>query len=196
MSTETHVVHLHFHMHNFVINRDFLFSRQNPIADGAWHAVAWDYHSVFLVAGPLLEGLKGKASVEHAGGREEHHGGVSFQTRLVVLADMGEIKHVFFDEGLLNFFVGPVDEKLVVEVCFLGQASREVNRILQPCPIPIRLQKDAQFLGTPERKNWDQHFSAFFQSGVHLFEELTFSRPLTVSNRGGIRRFSQHYIRP
>jgi hypothetical protein len=43
---------------------------------------------------------------------------------------MGEVEHVLFDKCLLDLLVGPVDEKLVVEVCFLGQASTEINWVV------------------------------------------------------------------
>ena len=60
---------------------------------------------------------------------------------------MREVEHVFANESLLDLFIGPVDEQLVIEVCLLSQASGEVNWVLEASTIPIRLKQNAKFLG-------------------------------------------------
>lgn len=60
---------------------------------------------------------------------------------------MREVEHIFANESLLDLFIGPVDEQLVIEVCLLSQASGEVNWVLEASAIPIRLKQNAKFLG-------------------------------------------------
>jgi len=53
---------------------------------------------------------------------------------------MAEIKHVALNKCFLYLFVGPVDEKLVVEICLFGQSSTEVDRILETSSVPVGLK--------------------------------------------------------
>lgn len=56
---------------------------------------------------------------------------------------MRKVKHVLLDERLFYLFVGPVDEKFVVEISFLCKATREIDRVLQSSAIPVCFEKDA-----------------------------------------------------
>jgi len=120
MRTEAHVVDLHLDVHDFIINRDLLLAAEDFVTDSAWHAVAWDDNRVFLKRSPFFKCLQAQAAMEHTRGCEEDHRFVYLEHGLVELADVAEVEHVLFNESLLDFFVGPVDEELVVEVRLLG----------------------------------------------------------------------------
>ena len=73
---------------------------------------------------------------------------------------MGEVKHVFLDECLLDLFISPINEQLVVEVCLLCETAREVYRILESCTVPVCFQQDAQLLGPTQSEDRNQDFSS------------------------------------
>ena len=60
---ETHIVDLHLDVHDFVINRDFLLSAEDLVANCARHAIAWDDYRVLLVSRPFFEGLQAESTV-------------------------------------------------------------------------------------------------------------------------------------
>lgn len=62
---------------------------------------------------------------------------------------MLEIEHVLLYEGLLDLFIGPVDEESIIEISTLRQASREIDGVLQIGPSPVCLKQDTQFLCPP-----------------------------------------------
>ena len=66
------------------------------------------------------------------------------------------------------------------------KTSSEINRHIELHSIPILLQKDAQFLRAPERKNGNQHFATIFDRSVDFLQEVSFARSLRVSNSRGV----------
>jgi hypothetical protein len=59
---------------------------------------------------------------------------------------MTEVKHVAFNERFLYFFVCPVYEELIVEICLLSKSTTEVDWILKTGSVPVGLKQDAQLL--------------------------------------------------
>ena len=108
---------------------------------------------------------------------------------------MAKIEHVSLDKGLLDFFVCPIDEELVVKVRLLSETTTEVDWVLQTCSLPIGLQQDAQFLRSAQRKHGNQHFTAFIESLMDLSQKFSLTTPFAVSDRGGIRCLSQNDVR-
>ena len=88
---------------------------------------------------------------------------------------MREIEHVTLYECLFYLFVCPINEELVVKVGFLGQATREVDWILETGPIPVRLEQYAKLLCSSQSKDRYQYLAAFVKGLVHLPQKLSFS---------------------
>lgn len=137
VSTEGHIVHLHFHVYNFVIDGNFLFSRQNSVSDSSRHAVPWNNDRILFISSPFLKCLQAKSSMKHTRSSKEHHRLISFKRTLVVTSNMRKVKHVFLNKGLLNLFVSPVNEQLIVKISFLCQSSREIDWVLQASTSPV-----------------------------------------------------------
>ena len=129
--------------------------------------------------------------MEHTWSRKEDHRLVRLQRALVEGTDMCEVKHILLDERLLDLFVGPVDEQLVVKVCFFGQATRKIDWIREAGPIPVGFKQNTEFLGSAECKDWDQDLAALVESLVDLTEEFALPAALRVSDCGGVGRLSE-----
>ena len=60
---EAHIVDLHLDVYDLVINRDFLLSAEDFVANCARHAIARNDHRVLLVSRPFFEGLQAQATM-------------------------------------------------------------------------------------------------------------------------------------
>ena len=110
MRGETHAEDLEIDSDVAAVDVNTLLARLHSAAVSTGHAVAWNNHCVLFEARPLLESLQAEASMEHTRRGEEHHWGVLLKFALVKLTYMGEVEHVFLDEGFLDFFIGPIYE--------------------------------------------------------------------------------------
>ena len=133
--------------------------------------------------------------MKHSWRCKEHHRLVSFDRFGLKLLHMREIEHILLDKGLFYFLICPVDKELVIEICLLGQTSREKDWVLQIGAVPVGLQKYAELLGSSQGKNRYQNLTTAIQSFVDLLEKLSFSRSLGVSDGRGISCLSNHDVR-
>jgi len=72
---------------------------------------------------------------------------------------MTEIKHVLLDESVFYFFIGPVYKQLIVKVRLLSLTTREKDRILQICSIPVCLKENAKLLSPSKGKYRYENFT-------------------------------------
>ena len=114
--------------------------------------------------------------MEHAGGREHHHGARVVDVGPVEGLDVSEVEHVPLDKRLPDLLVCPGDEHLVVVVRLLRHAgtavqcteymctepviSPEVYRTLEVHPLPVGLEEDAELLGAAQGEHWDEDLAA------------------------------------
>ena len=106
--------------------------------------------------------------MKHSRSCKKYHWLVRFKQSLVVGSHVTEVKHVALNESFLYFFIGPVNEELVVEICLLSKSTAEVDWVLKTGSVPVGLKQDAQLLSASKCKHWNQNFAALVKCLVHL----------------------------
>ena len=96
--------------------------------------------------------------MQHARRGEDDHGPGIVGVTPVKGLDVLEFEHVALDESVFDLLIGPRDEHLIEIVGLFCQAQREVNGRREIHALPIGLQQDAEFLGTAESEDGDQHW--------------------------------------
>lgn len=65
---------------------------------------------------------------------------------------------------------------------FKKHTRREIYRHIQVHAFPICVNQNTQLLRSTECEDWDEDFTALFNSLVHSFQEISLSDTLWVAN--------------
>mmetsp|Transcript_5020 Transcript_5020/g.14046 ORF Transcript_5020/g.14046 Transcript_5020/m.14046 type:complete len:241 (-) Transcript_5020:16-738(-) len=188
--TEGQVPHLASNIEfGALVNVEGLAARSGEelVANGAGHAVAREDDHVELRCGPVLEHLKGRAAMQHPGGRKQHARAGAVHHGTLPLLQAAEPKGVPLGVAVLHLLAGPADQQLVVQVCLGCHARREVYGDVEVHALPVLVEKDAQLLGAAQGEHGDEDLATLVDSLMDLSQEVALPGPLGVPDGGGIR---------
>ena len=188
MSREGHVLDGHPDVQSlFVVQLDFSCSSENLVPNRSCDTIAWHNYHVIFIRSPFLEYLKRQSCMKHAWSSKDNHWTRIIDVLTIKRFDVLEVKHVSLNKRTLDLLVRPCNKHLVVIGCLLCQTNCKVNGNFQIHSLPISFEEDAQFLSSSESKDRNEDFTSTIDTIVYFEQKVSFSAPLTVSDRGCIR---------